>query len=178
MISAFKRKQFNFEATDKQLAKLLTRNVKAGGIQVNVVSILDQKIENCDKNFVKIIVGQIDPNNESASDPSTKIQEEQFKKNLKKYNIKYKTKKVIEAYNTNFSAGTPGIVRMEITALVCKKIPIYSYYVGESILINGNPVSTSFIDVPKKKLDKSIRILNNLILSANEKELCINRFNI
>lgn len=178
MYTVFKRKQFNFEVTDEELSCLLTSNVQVGKISVNIVGMFTQKISNTDKNYVKIVVGQADPANETLDNPSTDCQTKQFKKNLDKLNIKYKTKKIIEIYNEAAISGNPGVVRIDISALTCKNIPIISYYFGEFVMVNNVTAIIRFIDVPEDMLDKAIKIFNKFKLSRDENELCINRFNV
>ena len=120
-----------------------------------------------------MVVGDSDPRNKQK----IKKQEEQFRKNLEKFNIKYKEKKIMLIINMG-GTGVPGVFRTYASALVCKKIPIISTYFGEPTQIDNSPVVSNFIEVPKNSLCKAIKILLNLNLGKCEKELCINRFNV
>lgn len=198
------RSQYTFYATDKQVACLLTANVKKDNPTiVNVVAVSSMKIKK-NKNLVKIIVGTDNPNDPrtgGAGDPTNpdplrtnKLQNKQFQKNLKKYEIDYTKDEVIQILNVEKITGTPGIYRIFLASLVCEGISIDAFYIGEYALTIPlvtcgcsdnttqfkSEIVSAIIQVPQRKLEKAINILTGIDLTApfDEDQLCINAINV
>lgn len=172
-IGVFKRTQFKFEACDDKLSCLLTLNVKECNRQVNVVAISSNKTK-CNKNIVKIIVGNPDP----CFKCDNKKQEKQFRKNLEKLDICYKEKQILQVVSTAGASGTPGATRVYITALTCENIKIKSIYYGELVEFRCESSLSNFIEVSKCQFNQAKCILKNLCVDKKEKELCVNKFNV
>ncbi|AYV80448.1 MAG: putative ORFan [Harvfovirus sp.] len=199
------RSQYTFFASEKQIACLLTLNVKTNDNphEVNIVGISIIKISK-NKNLVKVVVGTDNPNNSAAggagdpADPdplrTNSLQNEQFRKNMKQYGIKYSKEKVLQILNVEASTGTPGIYRIFISALVCCGIDIDAFYLGEDALdiplvrckcadrtfeYKANVVS-AFIQVPRKQISQAVAILKNINTAVpfDESQLCINADNV
>jgi hypothetical protein len=164
------RKQFTFIVSDKNLACILTANIKktADSVIVNVVGLFIQKIESGD-NFVTITVGPADPN--APSNPTYEEQLQQFRENLDSLKIKYHEGQVLQIFNIEAVTGTPGTIRIPIVALICAGIPIRNSYIGEPVPTN---VISLFIEVPKRYIVGALGIIRNINVKNPEKDLCIN----
>ena len=199
------RTQYTFNATDEQIACLLTMNVKANNNPsiVNVVGLFTLRTQQYE-NIVKIVVGTDNPNTSSAGgggdplnpDPlrTNDLQNKQFVKNLKSLKIEYTTQNVIQILNVDTIIGTAGIYRIFITALSCVCIPIYAFYSGESIIqlplvtcncddnttVYKKSAVCVFIEVPINMVGKAINVIQNINTNTpfNENQLCINRINV
>lgn len=173
-VELFKRNQYEFNCTDKQLSCLATRNVRKSksSIDVAVIGLSLTKISST-LNNVKIVVGEGYP----TDSPITRREERQFEKNMEKLKINYKKKKVLQVVHP-YTIGTPGIWRLDVSALICKNISFINNYIGESIYNNGEYFISIIYDIDDGKLDEAIEILSDLIIDKCEKKLCINRFNV
>lgn len=197
------RRQFTFKATNEQLAKLLTLNVMTNALRVNVVGFTFSSAFCCSRYLVKIVVGTDDPNNSArggAGDPNNPDpertnahQNRQFAKNLQRLHIPYTTQTVIQVLDMAALAGTPGIFRLFLSALVCANIHIRAFYFGEPALVFplvpctcadgssnlASEVLSSFIEVSPSRVGKALQILSAFNLSTfTEASLCINADNI
>lgn len=195
------RSQYTFTTDNKTLACLLTRNVKTENNphSVNVVALVISKVNNSVLNSVKIIVGTIDPNDPTkggagdSQDPNlqrtNKLQNKQFRENMRYLNIEFGECSVIQIFNLENVAGTPGIIRAFYTALICANIDVINFYFGEPAIVS-NDINCECQDLTTQyksggisrffqvdKLDKALRVLRNLDLD-NEEQLCINADNV
>lgn len=174
-VYVFKRKQFSFKVDDRQLVCLTNKMVSnKSNVKINIAAIFTQKNQKTHENYVKLIVGNADPRLIAFN----KEQECQFKKILKSLYIYYNTEKVLEILNANLTSGSPGLYRINITRLFCKKIPLISSYFGEYIKFMNTNIVPIFIEVPSELLNKAKDFIECLDLSDGEHELCINRFNV
>ena len=210
------RSQYTFTTDNKTLACLLTRNVKVedNPHMVNVVALVIEKLNNSQLNLVKIIVGTIDPNDqtrggagekypnrvfhlgdENPQDPdlqrTNKLQNKQFRENMRYLNIEFSECPVIQVFNLENVAGTPGIIRAFYTALVCANIDVINFYFGEPAIVSKD-INCGCQDGTQQyksggisrffqvdKLDKALRVLRNLDLTLDvEEQLCINADNV
>ena len=181
--------------------------------RVNVVAILTVKLDSGKtksskkKSIVKIVVGTDDPNNQIRGgggpptnlDPqrTNELQNRQFRKNLRELGISYQEDGVIQIFNVETVTGTPGIYRLYISALVCAKIDIISFYSGERALLfplqtckchskktkYDDEVISAFIQVSSRQLSAAKNIfarfnLGNEKTPLDENQLCINANNI
>ena len=166
-----------------------------------------------DKNLAKSVVGTDDPNNQARGggdnaagdglDPqwTNKLQNKQFRQNMRELGIHYHKDKVIQIFNVESVTGTPGIYRLYYSSMVCAGIEIIAFYSGERALLfplqtcvcaapDGttrtkfdDEVISAFIQVPKKQLAAAKKILANIKLATptapfDENQLCINANNI
>lgn len=161
------RSQFSFTVNDKQLACLLTLNNSfQNAVSVNIVAIFIQRADNKHDNYVKIVVGNSDPNTNIS--PTNQQQLIQFRENLCKLGIDYIENQIIQIFNICISTNTPGVLHIILVNLLCNDIPIISNYAGESIII----------DVSSKLLNKAVNIISNIDVINPDAKLCINRFNV
>lgn len=209
------RIQYTFQVTNKKLSKLLTLNVKAKNNPhaVNIVAMFSVvTCESSKKVLVKIVVGTDDPNNSKrggAGDPlnpdlqrTNKLQNKQFRINMRQLGIKYTENEVIQIFNVESVTGTPGIFRIYYSALTCANIPILAFYIGERALLFplenctcvqsdgqiltkfNDEVLSAFIQVSREQLKAAIKVLRRLKFPTSatstfdETQLCININNI
>jgi hypothetical protein len=172
------RTQYTFRASNRKIARLTELNIETTPY-VNIVAM------NITGDCVKIVVGTTNPNNLTeggAGDPadpnpkqSNELQNKQFRKNLRKLNIKYSTQEIIQILRDTSVVipGTPGIYRIYLNALYDANIPFISFYSGD-IGFNDPLVKckcrdktsgfkarilTIFIEVPENKIRKAIKVL-------------------
>lgn len=200
------RTQYTMEVDSETFAQLLTLSVKkkANPNSVNVVGYINVKVETGSSNLVKIVVGTDDPNDSvrgGAGDPfepdfqrTNRLQNQQFRENMRKLNIEFTEQQVIQIFNIAEVTGTAGALRIPLTILQCADIDINASYLGEPALISpvtececdcdskifkSNAVNT-FIEVDTDDLEEAIDILRNVDISGafDETQLCFNRNNI
>lgn len=188
------RTQYTFRATDRQIAELLTLNVKSENNphRVNVVTMSSTKCSaKSKKSLVKIIVGTDDPHNPArggggdpeAPDPerTNELQNKQFRQNMREIGICYTATEVIQIFNVEPITGTPGIFRIYVASLFCAGITLIAFYQGERVLLFplqtcecplrpkfDDEVLSAFIEVPEKQLAAAVRVLANLKLATPE----------
>lgn len=197
------RTQYTFSVSERKLALLLNLNVVPlnNPHRVNVVALTIIKTSKRQaKPLIIMVVGTDDPNDIAlggAGDPtnpdplrSNNLQNQQFVRNLKTLNVRFKSHPVIQIFNVEAATGTPGIYRLYVSSLVCAHIPIISFYTGERRLLRpliiatfpdgtqvfNQEVISAFIQVPKRKLCKATAVLGNLQLTTPfiESSICIN----
>lgn len=183
------RKSYAFTAPQEKILNLLTLNV-AGITKINVVALSVFSLGEVD--FVKIVVGTVDPNNPNrggGGDMGQFTNEDQnklFMEYLRILDIKYNISNVIQIFNVESIPGTPGIYRIYLSALNQQGIKILSMFTGEWALKEGETrvtrceVVSAFIEVQERDLVKSVKILQSLdmTLPFNESQLDLNIYTI
>ena len=178
------RTVYTFTIDDKTLDRLLSDNINPGNERkVNIVAYSIFKI-NEDKTLVKMVVGTDDPNNihrGGAGGPlnpdenmSNDLQNFQFMQNLKKLNIKYSKKPIIQVFSVD-TKGTVGVYRILYRELVRAGITIISSFPGEYVIripimsckckdgsINYKQTGSEFFEVPEDQISIAIKSLKKI----------------
>ena len=167
----------------------------SGKVNVNIVSYNILAITDCKCgnrcSMVKIVVGTDDPNDpRRGGDTSTdctairgdnKTQNRIFRQTLKQMGIKFTTQTVVQVFNGEATSGTPGAFRILYTALLCGGIDVLAAYTGEPALtpdLRDRGVLTTFFEVPKEQICRTVNLLRNFDTSDPDDNLCINVNNV
>ncbi len=189
------RKQYTFRISNKDLAYLLTFVVsdRPGKVNINIVAYNIVGIHDCKCgnkcSMVKIVVGTDDPNDpRRGGDTSTKklvgdnrTQNRIFNETLKQMKIKFTTQTVVQVFNGEATSGTPGVFRILYTALLCGGINVLATYTGEPALepnLVDSGVLTTFFEVPKEQICRTVDLLRHFDTSDPDGNLCINVNNV
>jgi hypothetical protein len=181
------RNQFTFLVDDARLNLLLTAVVATTNtINVNIVGISVTADAN-ENLFVKIIVGTDDPQRTDRGGGSTiatnDAQNAVFRGILCQLHINFSEQLIIQVFNLQAAAGTPGAYRILTAALFCNNIKLIGSYFGEPALtpdLSASEVQSTFFEVPYCQVAYAVQTLIRINPTApfNEAQLCINRNNV
>jgi hypothetical protein len=159
---------YSFQASEKQLAVLLTNGVNPQLTAVNLVAI---NVSSCDKCLLNVLVRVGNPDGSVNSQMDI-----QFVANLKFMCIKYEIVPVV-VYSgfTNVDITSPGFYRVLVSLLQCNGVHLKAMFEG---VLTVEDVTSSVMYIYSSKTDVSVNLFNNLNLATADQTLCINVNNV